>query len=75
MIHSSSKPFPIFFLASKYTKIATLARRKSGETRNQVIHATFQKYQKSILKILDRQSCSFAKLIDSKVVGLVLSDP
>jgi hypothetical protein len=75
MIQSSSKPFPIFFLASKCTEIATLAWMMTMATRNQVIHATFQKYQKSILKILDIQSCSFAKLIDSKVVGLGLSDP
>ena len=75
MVKSSSKPTPIFFLASKHTKLSTLAWMRAIEARNKVILSTLQSDQKSILKNIDRQSCSFAKLVDSKVVGLGLSDP
>ena len=75
MVQSSSKPIPIFFLASKYTELATLAWMRTSEARNKVILPTLQSNQNSILKNLDIQSSFFAKLLDSKVVGLGLSEP
>ena len=75
MDKSSPKPTPAFYLASKHSGLPTLAWMRASEARNKVILSTLPKHQKSILENLDRQSCSFAKLIDSKVVGLGLSDP
>ena len=75
MVKSSPKPTHAFYLAFKHTELPTLAWMWAMPTRNKVILSILQGDQKSILKNLDRQSCSFAKLVDRRVVGLGLSDP